>query len=174
VYSPDGIAKLYGNRWATVIMELALKYDRMQSEATKLSGKRLHSHKKMMVNVRKRIHNLKIDLRHKIAADLVHSADAVLLPKLEVKNLVMKGERRLTTKTARILLAAGHGMFFQHVQFKCLEHGVHFLQVPEQYTSCTCPACGERKKCDEVFKCTSCGFTVGSVESVGHLAAGAA
>jgi putative transposase len=157
-YSPDGEAKLYGNRWASKIMELALQVDRMQGEASSLAGRARYRHTQRMKHVRKRIHNLKNELRCQIANDLVRNVDAVLLPKLSVKDLVVKATRKLTTKTARSLLAAGHGMFFERVQYKCAERGVWFLQVTEQYTSQTCPECGALNKCDEIYKCRQCGF----------------
>ena len=158
-YSPQGEAKLYGNRWATTIMELALQVDRMVGEACKLRGRALWKHKKHIKRIRKRIHNLKEEMRSKVAHEVVNSGDAVLLPKLSVKDLVVKATRRLTTKTARSLLAAGHGMFFERVQHKCLERGVWFLEVTEHYTSQTCPQCGTLTKCNEVYKCRECGFT---------------
>jgi transposase len=156
-YSLDGAA-MYGCRWATRIVEMCLWLDKLKSQNASLVGKSKMKNHRKQIQLRKKIHNLKKELRHQVANDIVKSTDLVMMPKLNVGDMVIKTKRQLRTKTVRSLLMACHGMFFDHLKFKCAERGVHFMQTTEQYTSKTCPSCGHLTKCNEVFHCSSCGF----------------
>jgi putative transposase len=114
--------------------------------------------KPKIVKLRKKIDNLKIELRNQVANFLSKRYDLILLPKLDVKNLTKKKHRKLKTKTSRMLLNARHSSFFNHLKDKCFEHGTKFLHVREEYTSQTCPCCGQLSKCNELYKCKYCGF----------------
>ena len=160
-YSPTGEAFMLGNRWASVVMEEALKVDRMMSEhATEQDPKKRRWLVERMRCIRRRVHNLKAEMHFQCANFLVKRYDLVMLPRLDVNKLVSKGMRRLTTKTARALLHAGHCAFFDLVKAKCWEHGINFLHVREEYTTRNCPHCGTLNDCNgsEVYHCQNCGF----------------
>ncbi len=159
-YSPTGDAYMLGNRWASVVMQEALKIDRMMAQHAKEEKRKTRRWLVERIRcARRRIQNLKAELRFQSANFIIKTYDLVMLPKLDVNKLVIKGSRRLTTKTARALLNACHCSFFDTVRAKCWEHGVHFLHVREEYTSKTCPHCGALNDCDEVYRCQGCGFT---------------
>jgi transposase len=159
LYSPNGDVVMYGHRWATRITELSLAIDKLQSEIKKsASGRRRYHLKQQWIKKRRLVHNLKTEMRYQVANDIVKRHDVILLPKLETKDLVIKSKRKLTTKTVRSLLQAGHGMFFDHLRRKCFERGKVFMQVSEHYTSRTCPCCGSQNRCDEVYRCKACNF----------------
>jgi transposase len=157
-YDNDNVV-IYGNRWGTQITKLSLHADNLYSRRAKANGKKKWVLQQRINRIRKQIYNYKKEMRHQVANSIVNSSDLVLMPKLETKDMVIKCKRRLKTKTVKQLLAACHGMFFDHLRFKCRERGKRFLRVSEHYTSKTCPSCGLLKKCDEVFKCTSCNFS---------------
>lgn len=158
-YNPEDGSMMYGYRWMTLIMSLCLGYDKMQSELTKLQGKERQKMHASMICVRKRIHNLKKEMRFKIAKHLVENYDIVIMPKLDTKTMTVKATRKLTTKVSRQLAMTNHCEFFDLVKRKCEELGKIFLHVKEPFTSQTCPCCGKLSKNDEVFVCHSCGFT---------------
>ena len=161
-YSPDAQegSTMYGVRWASVVFPLALQHDTMQSKASKMGGgKAKRSLLKAMVRVRKKIHNLKREMRFQVANDIVKHHDLVMMPKLDSGKLTIKKTRKLTTKVSRTLLMAGHCEFFDLLKRKCFERGKIFLHVSEHYTSQTCPCCGKLSKCNETFHCRACEFT---------------
>jgi putative transposase len=158
VYTQEDVT-LYGHQWATKTVEITMRIEKLISKRSKAVNKQKYVLNCRLQRLRKRLYNLKKEMRHKIANQIVKSADLVLLPKLSTKDLVVRTKRRLTTKTVKNLLCACHGMFFNHVKFKCHELGKHFLEVTEHYTSKTCPCCGNLSKCGEVFKCRKCLFT---------------
>ena len=157
-YSPEQGSLMYGVRWVENIMPLSLLHDSLQSKlATQRGKERTKTHDKM-VRLRKRIFNLKTEMHHKTASDLTNNFDLIMIPKLESGKLTLRRRRRLTTKTARALLTAGHCRFLEHLKMKCLERGKIFMQVSEHYTSKTCPCCGTLSTCNETFRCRSCNF----------------
>ena len=140
---------IIGNRWSTILMEELLKLDSMISRNEK---------RQKVQKQGKRIDNLKRELRFQAANLISKRYDLFMMPKLEVKRLSEKSTRKLKTKVVRALLTAGHCKFFDTLKDKCWENGCRFLQVREEYTSQTCPECGELNKCGETYKCQSCGF----------------
>ena len=146
---------LIGNRWSNPIMSCLLTLDKEKD-------------KKKRKKLLKRVFYLKKELHAQTANFIASKYDLVLMPKLESKNLCKKYtlrdnkkfySRRLKTKTARELMNAGHGSFFNRLKYKCWEHGTKFLHVKEHYTSQTCPCCGKLNKCNETYKCRNCKFT---------------
>lgn len=145
-YAPNNKESfMIGNRWTKTVMPLLLKLDREQNKETR-------------IKLRKRIANLKDELRNKSANFLAKRYDLILMPKLDTAKLSIKATRRLKTKTVREMLNAGHSKFFHSLKSKCLENGTKFLHVGEEYTSQTCPSCGELNKCNEVYKCKKCSY----------------
>jgi len=61
----------------------------------------------------------------------------------------------------RSMLDLGLGMFFGIISYKSEWQGKMFVQVPPQYTSQKCSACGyvdkENRKTQESFLCVRCG-----------------
>lgn len=154
-YAPnDRESFMMGNRWATTIMNKLVLLDNLYSMRAKGDRSKAIQIKRL----RKDVFYLKKELRDQCSNFLTKRYDVVLMPKLETGKLCIKANRRLTTKTARSLLQAGHCQFFNSLKMKCLERGVRFLEVKEHYTSQTCPCCGCLNKCNEVYVCTSCSF----------------
>ncbi len=158
-YSPNSqdawmIARNYG----AVIMPLLKQLDSLLSIESKLKGKTLSQHHKKVVNLRRKIFYKKKDLIEQSSSMLVKNYDIILLPKLDVLKLSEKKKRQLKTKTVRQMLSMGHSEFFNRTQQKAIDNGVVVLPVKEHYTSQTCPCCGHRNKCNEVYKCKTCCF----------------
>lgn len=159
-YAPNSKESfMFGNRWATPISSLCIQLDKLYSRQTKEKDKKEKKKIKCTIlTLRKRIHNLKKELRDQCASFISKRYDLVMLPKLEAGKLCIKANRKLTVKTVRSFLNAGHCKFFDTLKEKCWENGSKFLHVREEYTSQTCPCCGNLNKCNEVFKCKNCFF----------------
>jgi IS605 OrfB family transposase len=157
----DNSASVYGNRWATEVVRLLFGYDSMQSQLALrpvVSSQARRKLRRRMLKTRKRIQNLKDDLHHQVANELTKNHDCILLPKLDTQALAFKQTRKLKTKVVRQMMNAGHAKFFDRLKHKCLERGVTFMEVSEQYTSKTCPCCGHLNRCDEYYRCRDCEF----------------
>lgn len=160
-YAPNAKESfMLGNRWSTDIMQCLVTLDNLCSEKSKEKDpKKICKLNKRMINLRKKVYYKKQELKYQIANFLVKRYDMVMIPKLDSKKLTIKAGRRLKTKVARQLMNAGHSDFFNILKDKCWEHGVWFLHCREEYTSQTCPECGQLNKCNEVYHCKKCGFS---------------
>jgi putative transposase len=172
-YAPNNKESyILGNRWTSNIMQKCILLDKIFSIKKKdyveklknlkltknLSKKRIDQiMKHKILKLRKKIHNLKEELKYKIANFITKEYDLIMMPKLKI-DCSKKTDRRLKTKTVRELTNAGHCRFFNILEDKCWEHGKHFLQVREEYTSKTCPCCGHLNTCNEIYKCKNCEY----------------
>jgi transposase len=157
-YSPEREESfMIGKGQATTLVSQMIIYDKLLSHADK-NHKLTKQAKHQMIKIRKRIFNLKKEFRDQTASFLAQRYNTLLVPKLETQNMAQKANRRLTTKTVRSMLILGHYELFKTIERKCQEYGTIFLHVKEHYTSQTCPHCGTTQKCNETYKCKTCGF----------------
>ncbi len=111
-------------------------------------------------NIRVKIRNLISELHKKTAKYLCDKYKVIFLPTFETQQMVKKGKRRLTTKTARAMVTLSHYKFKQTLKHQAAKHGCIVVNVTEEWTSKTCSKCGHihRKlggnKC---FTCPDCG-----------------
>ena len=90
----------------------------------------------------------------------------IMLPSFETSNMVRRGERRIRAKTAREMLTWGHWRFKQRLIHKAREFPwCRVIICDEQYTSKTCPQCGQLNYAlngKKEFSCPQpdCGFTL--------------
>ena len=144
-YAPNSKESyVMGNRWSTLVMQKCLDLDKLEKKKDK----------KKITKLRKQVYNLKRELKYKCANFIAKEYDLVMIPKLKIEGKC----RKLTNKTVRSLANAGHCGFFDILKGKCWEHGKHFLHVREEYTSQTCPCCGQLNKCNEIYKCKTCDY----------------
>lgn len=90
------------------------------------------------------------DIMHKatrIVADAFPNASAV------VGKPFNDASRKMGRKQAQQVSSACNAKIIRLLDYKC--SGA--IEVPEPYTSQTCPVCGERRRCGRVFQC-ECGF----------------
>lgn len=159
LYSPDNQqAESIAANFMVVLKPLLLQADYLCGRMDKAHGKERDKWKQRLNHLRKRIHNLKTDLLHQAAAYVTDNYSTVLMPKLDTQQIAALST---TNKyLARELNNTRHCGFFDHLQRKCLEKGVTFLHVGEEYTSQTCPHCGALHKSEDEWKtCARCGFS---------------
>lgn len=128
-------------------------------------AKRQRLRKVKMIKIRE-YKDLQAELHWKVSAHLTDNYSTIILPHLNVKQLVQKTMkdgskgRRLRTKTVRHLHALSHGLFEQRLRWKCEEKGIAFISAHECYTSKTCSRCGQMSNVgsSETFTCSICGL----------------
>ena len=117
--------------------------------------------KRKIKKTRLRIKNLQNELHNKTANLLCKSAKIILLPTFETKNMSKKRDRRIRTKTVRMMSTLAHYSFQQKLITKAKETGTQVILVSEHYTSKTCGQCGklhETLRGNKEFKCKKCNF----------------
>ncbi len=126
------------------IQRLCHHLDDLLSQA-KLEKKRFAKRNKYRAadRMRLRIRNLTDELHHQAARWLVDHFDILLLPTFETSEMVLRGARKLRSKSVRNLLSYAHYRFQQFLKWKCWQTGKALLLVNEAYTSKTCSWNGE-------------------------------
>lgn len=159
-YSPiERESFILGNRASSRIMEELLALDKLISNLSAEGDHKKRQKIRRMIKVkRRRVFNLKTELRFQVANFISKRYDLFMMPKLEVGKMSEKATRKLKSKAVRALLHLGHSEFFNTLKDKCWENGSYFLHVREEYTSQTCPCCGHLNKCNETYKCKKCTF----------------
>ena len=74
---------------------------------------------------------------------MVDHFDIILLPTFETSEMVLRGARKLRSKSVRSMLTYAHYRFQQFLRWKCWQTGKALLLVNEAYTSKTCSWSGE-------------------------------
>lgn len=127
-----------GRGVANRIYRLSLQMDRLISEKSNRSANRDQKRIQFVIDrVRKKIVHLIDELHWKIIRFLVDNFDVIYIGKLEISELVVKGMRKLNTKSVRKLLSLRHYRFRQRLKDKALECGKIVREVCEAWTSQT-------------------------------------
>ena len=102
----------------------------------------------------------KRDIEHKIARSVVDWAQEREIGLLAIGDVrdIADG-KRLNKKSQQKIANWSHGKIRKYIGYKAAEVGIQVNdKVSEQYTTQTCPSCGQRHKPrGRIFKCPSCG-----------------
>ena len=118
------------------------------------------------------ISNLVMDIHCWVSNYLALSLDVIIMPRMEVCQLVCRQHGRgLAKATRRRLLGWGHCWFLNCLAVKCsdIAHDARYLKLrptillvqPEAYTSKTCGRCGHlhhRLGSNQHFSCPQCHY----------------
>ena len=119
--------------------------------------------------VTRKVANQRSNWVHQIASDIVRCNSLVATEKLEVSKMTRKAKKGKRKKQKaglnKSILDVGMGMLRSAIQYKIIEAGGVFVEVPTRTVkpSQTCPNCGNQRKktLDErVHQCKVCGFTM--------------
>ncbi|CAG8631120.1 8727_t:CDS:2, partial [Scutellospora calospora] len=147
-YDPSRKIIEYNKGDAICIYHLCKKYDKYQSERSKLKGgskkRRRYTIRRKMLRIHDKIKNLIKDCHYKIAKDLCKNYNTILLPRFETKNMVRKKKsrfenqesefikafkknlkRKINSKTMRMMLKWSHFSFQQHLIHKIREYPIY-------------------------------------------------
>jgi len=120
--------------------------------------------------IHRKVRNQRTDHAHKVALDLVRTADVIAREDLAIGNMtrsaagtIEKPGRNVAAKSGlnRSILDAGWGVFFEILTHKAESAGRTVIAVDPRNTSRTCSQCGHCEagnRDKEVFRCLSCGY----------------
>ena len=144
--------------------QLCKNHDKMQKRCAMKSTKH-HERYRIRIAMRRnqlRLRNLVDELHKKCAIKLCSKYRRILLPSFETSQMVLKGRRKLSSKSARCMLSWSHYRFRQRLLMKSREYPwCQVSIVDEAYTSKTCGKCGKlntKLGGSKDFLCNSCNF----------------
>jgi putative transposase len=119
--------------------------------------------------VTRKVANQRANWVHQVASDIVRCNSFVATEKLEVSKMTRKAKKGKRKKQKaglnKSILDVGMGMLRSAIQYKVIEAGGVFVEVPTRTVkpSQTCPNCGHQRKktLDErIHQCEVCNFTI--------------
>jgi len=164
-YDPSGRVLEIGKDDSQRLFHMCRQVDKIMAKVSLAKNpKQRYQRKRAAARARDKIKSRIKDLHCKAAKYLCESYDHVFLPKFETRHMVRRAERKLHTKTARMMLTFSHYGFQQRLLDKAKSYpGVHVHIVNEAYTSKTCTRCGVERQGlggNKVFKCHACHLTL--------------
>jgi transposase len=143
-------------------------FARYNKRISYLQKKRKASPEKRKINrliriTYRKIRYLKEELHNKAGNFLVNNFKTILLPSLNVSDLVEKEKRIFGKGTTRTFLQLSHYQFIQRLITKTKGKNCEYKKVSEEYTSKTCGRCGHihmKLGASKIFKCPKCLFMI--------------
>src|SRR6478735_5290356 len=108
-----------------------------------------------VVRIHRKVRRQRDHFLHCLSATIAKSNGVVVIEKLQVANMVRN--RCLS----RSIASAGWSRFAAMLRYKLQWSGGSLVEVPAQYSSQTCSACGlidAQSRCAERFSCVACGY----------------
>jgi putative transposase len=164
-YDPSGTILEIGKDDSQALFKMCTQVDQIMAKVSLAKNhKQRYQRKRAAARARDRIRNRIKDLHCKLAKHLCETYSHVFLPKFSTQQMVRRAERKLHTKTARMMLTFSHYAFQQRLLNKAKSFtSVHVHIVDEAYTSKTCTRCGAEKVGlggNKVFNCRTCDLTI--------------
>jgi transposase len=161
MYSGEGFAGSIGSGDMSKIYQLLSVHDKLMSHMMKGGRALNHDDRIKLARIRERVRNLRDDVQWQSISFLLQNFKNIFIPKLDVKHLVMKGQRNLNKKATRQMLCWAHGKFTDRLLEKAKEYpDTNVIIVDECYTSKSCGGCGAIYEINsgKYFQCRECPF----------------
>lgn len=142
-FAPDMAGALGYHDFGRLVRLCHYLDDLMSRRAKSQCKKQRYRMKKAADRLRWKIKDLRDELHWKTARFLVDNFDILLLPRFETSQMVMKGKRKLRSKTVRAMLTWAHYAFKGRLKSVAVAAGKQVIEVDEAYTSRTCSWSGE-------------------------------
>jgi putative transposase len=144
------------------LYRLCLSLDKLISKRSLLKGRKMNSKrnrmKKAEYRLRNKLRNIVDEVHWKIIHHITKHFKNVILPPFEIKNMVKKTERKITTKSVRCLYSWRHFTFRQRLINRAKITGTNVFVKEESFTTKTCTICGNLNdvKGLHTIKCSKC------------------
>ena len=137
-FSTDGYFGQLGKHDFGRIQRLCFYLDKLLSKRSKEENKlKRGSIVRAIKRVRRKIKNIVSELHKKVALFFAKNFKVVIYPYFDTGQLVIKGKRKINSKSARNMLTWSFFKFEKALTDKCQEYGSLLVRCSEAYTSRT-------------------------------------
>lgn len=160
-YDPSGRIVEIGKSDVDEVFRMCYRIDRIMAKVAKAKNhKQRYQRKRAACRARTKLQNCIQDLHAKAAKYLCETYELIFLPKFTTQQMVKRANRKIRSKTARMMLTFAHYKFRQRLLDKARNYNnTRIVIVNEAYTSKTCTKCGTinaKLGGAKTFKCSSC------------------
>jgi putative transposase len=162
-YDPSGRIVEIGKGDVEAVFRMCYRVDRIMAKVAKAKNhKQRYQRKRAACRARTKLQRCILDLHAKAAKYLCETYELIFLPKFTTQQMVRRANRKIRSKTARMMLTFAHYKFRQRLLDKARNYdNVQVVIVNEAYTSKTCTKCGTIKTNlggNKTFNCSSCSW----------------
>lgn len=163
-YDPSGRILEIAKGDVDKVFQMCYRIDRIMAKVAKAKNhKQRYQRKRAACRARTKLQNCIMDLHAKVAKHLCESYELIFLPKFTTQQMVRRANRKIRSKTARMMLTFAHYRFRQRLLDKARNYeNTTVVIVNEAYTSKTCTKCGAinaKLGGSKTFTCASCLWT---------------
>jgi IS605 OrfB family transposase len=160
-YSDNGILIKLGNNIQHLYNKYNEKIKILENIKKKAKGRKKRNIKKRLHKYRRKIKNIVANAHSHLASLLAKNCDKIILPKLDIKNIINKVKRNINKNIARDILDKSLYKLHQKLTDQCKKHNTDVYDIKEHYTSVTCSNCYNVKnkgklKGARVYECSVC------------------
>jgi putative transposase len=142
IFSTDGIGKIGSGDFRRIV-RLAKSLDNLLSKLTKVKSRKRRRLKKAANSLRRKIHNLVMELHYQALKWVFERFDVLILPECDFTSAVSTITRKIDKKSVRSLLTWAFGLFRKRAASVAQRLGRRVFVVNEAYTSKTANWTGE-------------------------------
>jgi len=155
-YNPNGLILECGKKDIQKIKKLHDKIDTLQS----LRTKGVKNVIKRIDRLNEKCHNYIHNMHRQLASFLTKNFDEIYLPSFNVKKMLIRNKRSISSKTAREMQILSFYRFKQLLQSLSKRRNTKLFIVNESHTTKTCGNCGILNNIgsSEIYECSSCHF----------------
>ena len=165
VYTPEGILMKLGNNIQKIYKRISDRINKLNEILPTKKGRTKQNIRKRLSKLRSKIRSMVENIHITIASFLARSIDELILPKLDVSNIINKARRNLNKGIVKDIIYKSPYKFHCKIIDQCDKYNTKIIEATEEYTSKTCGNCFNRKtkeeqKGERVYECKKCGIKI--------------
>jgi len=165
VYTKEGILLKLGNNIQQLYKKKSEKIERLNELLGIKKGRTKRNIRKRISKLRSQIRNIVMNSHNTISSLIARSTGEIILPKLDVSNMIQKAKRNINKNVVKDILYKSPYKLHQKILDQCNKYHTKVLETDERYTSLTCGNCFNRKDKGELggsrlYECKKCGINI--------------
>jgi putative transposase len=165
VYTQEGILMKLGNNIQKIYKKISDRIDKLNKILLTKKGRTKKNIRKRLSKLRSKIISIVENTHNTLSSFLARSTEEIILPKLDISNIINKERRNLNKKVVKDIIYKSPYKLHCKIVDQCSKYNTNIKNITEEYTSKTCGNCLNRKTKEELkgerkYECKKCGITM--------------
>jgi putative transposase len=161
VYTQEGVLMKLGNNIQKTYKTQSEKIEKLNEILATKKGRTKRNIRKRLFKLRSKIRSIVENIHNTISSFLARSVEELILPQLDVSQIINKERRNLNKGIVRDIIYKSPYKFHCKMIDQCKKYNTEVISITEEYTSKTCGNCFNRKtkgelKGDRLYECKNC------------------
>ena len=165
IYTPEGLFMKLGNNIQNIYKKYSNRINNLNKILSTKKGRTKQNIRKRLSKLRSKIRNIVENIHNNTSSFLAKSVEELILPKLDLKNMIKKEKRNLNKRVVNDIIYKSPYKLHCKIVDQCSKYNTNIIKITEEYTSKTCGFCFNRKtkeelKGERIYECKKCGITM--------------